>query len=135
MISGKMNGGVCSSSVSIAAIIGIAIDEIWLVESVALFVATLAAMTTLAVVPVATLILSVVMIELLVFDIINTIENNYDYYMYSDEEAGTQVKINAAINVITFGVTKIGGVIISQAKNTSNCAKYGKNVITGLKNS
>lgn len=135
MISGNMNGGVCSSSVSVAAIIGIAIDEIWLVESVALFVATLAAMTTLAVVPVATLILSVVMIELLVFDIINTIENNYDYYMYDDEEAGTQVKINAAINVITFGVTKIGGTVVSQVKNASNCAKYGENVITGLKNS
>ena len=55
--------------------------------------------------------------------------------MNGNEEAGTQVKINAAINVITFGVTKIGGAIISQAKNASNCAKYGKNVINGLKNS
>lgn len=41
MISGNMNGGVCSSSVSVAAIIGIAIDEIWLVETVGLLIATL----------------------------------------------------------------------------------------------
>ena len=134
MISGKTNGGVCSSSVSVAAIIGIAIDEIWLVETVGLFIATLSAMTSLAFVPVATLVLCVIAIELMVFDIIETIANNYDYYMNGNEEAGTQVKINAAINVITFGVTKIGGAIISQAKNATNCAKYGKNVITGLKN-
>lgn len=37
--------------------------------------------------------------------------------------------------MITFGVTKIGGAIISQAKNATNCAKYGKNVIDGLKSS
>lgn len=135
MISGKTNGGVCSSSVSVAAIIGIAIDEIWLVETVGLFIATLSAMTSLAFVPVATLVLCVIAVELMVFDIIETIANNYDYYMNGNEEAGTQVKINAAINVITFGVTKIGGAIISQAKNATNCAKYGKKVITGLKNS
>ena len=135
MISGKMNGGVCSSSVSVAAIIGIAIDEIWLVETVGLFIATLSAMTSLAFVPVATLVLCVIAIELMVFDIIETIANNYDYYMNGNGEVGTQVKINAAINVITFGVTKIGGAIISQAKNATNCAKYGKNVITVLKNS
>ncbi|HRU98036.1 MAG TPA: dockerin type I domain-containing protein [Ruminococcus sp.] len=135
MISGNMNGGVCSSSVSVAAIIGIAIDEIWLVETVGLFIATLSAMTSLAFVPVVTLVLCVIAIEFMVFDIIETIANNYDYYMNGNEEAGTQVKINAAINVITFGVTKIGGAIISQAKNASNCAKYGKNVISGIKNS
>ncbi len=135
MISGNMNGGVCSSSVSVAAIIGIAIDEIWLVETVGLFIATLSAMTSLAFVPVVTLVLCVIAIEFMVFDIIEMIANNYDYYMNGNEEAGTQVKINAAINVITFGVTKIGGAIISQAKNASNCAKYGKNVINGLKNS
>lgn len=135
MISGNMNGGVCSSSVSVAAIIGIAIDEIWLVETVGLLIATLSAMTSLAFMPVVTVVLCVIAIEFLVFDIIETIANNYDYYMNGNEETGTQVKINAAINVITFGVTKIGGAIISQAKNASNCAKYGKNVITGLKNS
>lgn len=135
MISGNMNGGVCSSSVSVAAIIGIAIDEIWIVESVMLLMSTLTAMTSLAFLPVVTIVLCVIAIEFMVFDILNTIENNYDYYMYGDEEAGTQVKINAAINVITFGVTKIGGAIISQANNAKNCAKYGKNVISGLKNS
>lgn len=132
-ISGNMNGGVCSSSVSVAAIIGIAIDEIWLVETVGLLIATLSAMTSLAFMPVVTVIVCVIAIEFMVFDIIETIANNYDYYMNGNEEAGTQVKINAAINVITFGVTKIGGAIISQAKNASNCAKYGKNVINGLK--
>lgn len=55
--------------------------------------------------------------------------------MNGNEEAGTQVKINAAIKVITFGVTKIGGAVISQAKNAKNCAKYGENVIAELKNS
>lgn len=135
MISGNMNGGVCSNSVSVAAIIGIAIDEIWLVETVGLFIATLSAMTSLAFVPVVTLVLCVIAIEFMVFDIIETIANNYDYYMNGNEEAGTQVKTNAAINVITFGVTKIGGAIISQTKNASNCAKYGKNVINGLKSS
>lgn len=135
MISGNMNGGVCSSSVSVAAIIGIAIDEIWIVETVGLFIATLSPMTSLAFAPVVTLVLCIIAIEFMVFDIIETIANNYDYYMNGNEEAGTQVKINAAINVITFGVTKIGGAIISQAKNASNCAKYGKNVINGLKNS
>ena len=133
IISGNMNGGVCSSSVSVAAIIGIAIDEIWLVETVGLLIATLSAMTSLAFMPVVTVIVCVIAIEFMVFDIIETIANNYDYYMNGNEEAGTQVKINAAINVITFGVTKIGGAIISQAKNASNCAKYGKNVINGLK--
>ena len=126
MISGNMNGGVCSNSVSVAAIIGIAIDEIWLVETVGLFIATLSTMTSLAFVPVVTLVLCVIAIEFMVFDIIETIANNYDYYMNGNEEAGTQVKTNAAINVITFGVTKIGGAIISQTKNASNCAKYGK---------
>jgi hypothetical protein len=135
MISGNMNGGVCSSSVSIAAIIGIAIDEIWLVETVGLLITTLSAMTSLAFLPVVTVVLCVIAIEFMVFDIIETIANNYDYYMNGNEEAGTQVKINAAINVITFGVTKIGGAIISQTKNASNCAKYGKNVINGLKSS
>jgi len=135
MISGNMNGGVCSSSVSVAAIIGIAIDEIWLVETVGLLIATLSAMTSLAFMPVVTVVLCVIAIEFMVFDIIETIANNYDYYMNGNEEAGTQVKINAAINVITFGVTKIGGAIISQAKNATNCAKYGKNVINGLKSS
>ena len=135
MISGNMNGGVCSSSVSVAAIIGIAIDEIWLVETVGLLIATLSAMTSLAFMPVVTVVLCVIAIEFMVFDIIETIANNYDYYMNDNEEAGRQVKINAAINVITFGVTKIGGAIISQAKNASNCAKYGKNVINGLKSS
>jgi hypothetical protein len=98
-------------------------------------VATLSAMTTLAFVPVATVVLAVLAIELLVFDILNTIENNYDYYMYGDDEAGTQVKINAAINVVTFGVTKIGGAIVSQVKNARNCGKYGENVISSIKNS
>lgn len=135
MISGNMNGGVCSSSVSVAAIIGIAIDEIWLVETVGFLIATLSAMTSLAFMPVVTVVLCVIAIEFMVFDIIETIANNYDYYMNGNEEAGTQVKINAAINVITFGVTKIGGAIISQAKNATNCAKYGKNVINGLKSS
>ena len=135
MISGNMNGGVCSSSVNIAAIIGIAIDEIWIVESVALFMTALTAMTSLAFVPVATLVLSVIAIEFMVFDILEMIESNYDYYMCGDEEAGTQVKINATINVITFGVTKIGGAVISQVKNAQNCAKYGENVVTDLKNS
>ena len=135
MISGNMNGGVCSSSVSVAAIIGIAIDEIWLVETVGLLITTLSAMTSLAFLPVVTVVLCVIAIEFMVFDIIEMIANNYDYYMNGNEEAGTQVKINAAINVITFGVTKIGGAIISQAKNASNCAKYGKNVINGLKSS
>ena len=135
MVSGNMNGGVCSNSISIAAIIGIAINEIWLVETVGLFIATLSAMTSLAFVPVVTLVLCVTAIEFMVFDIIETIANNYDYYMKDNEEAGTQVKINAAINVITFGVTKIGGAIVSQVKNASNCSKYGKNVISELKNS
>ena len=135
MISGEMNGGVCSSSVSVAAIIGIAIDEIWLVETVGLLITTLSAMTSLAFLPVVTVVLCVIAIEFMVFDILEMIANNYDYYMNGNEEAGTQVKINAAINVITFGVTKIGGAIISQAKNAINCAKYGKNVINGLKNS
>ena len=135
MISGKMNGGVCSSSVSVAAIIGIAIDEIWLVETVGLLITTLSAMTSLAFLPVVTVVLCVIAIEFMVFDIIETIANNYDYYMNGNEEAGTQVKINAAINVITFGVTKMGGAVISQAKNAKNCAKYGENVIAELKNS
>lgn len=135
MISGNMNGGVCSSSVSVAAIISIAIDEIFLVETVGLLIATLSAMTSLTFLPVVTVVLCVIAIEYMVFDIIETIANNYDYYMNGNEEAGTQVKTNAAINVITFGVTKIGGAIISQAKNASNCAKYGKNVIDGLKSS
>lgn len=134
MISGNMNGGICSSSVNIAAIIGIAIDEIWIAESVALFMTALTAMTSLAFVPVSTLVLSVIAIEFMVFDILEMIENNYDYYMNSNEEAGTQVKINATINVITFGVTKIGGAVISQVKNARNCAKYGENVIIALKN-
>lgn len=92
-------------------------------------------MTSIAFLPVVTVIVCVIAIEFMVFDIIETIANNYDYYMNDNEEAGTQVKINATINVITFGVTKIGGAIISQAKNASNCAKYGKNVINGLKSS
>ena len=88
-------------------------------------------MTSLAFLPVVTVVLCVIAIEFMVFDIIETIANNYDDYMNGNEEAGTQVKIN----VITFGVTKIGGAIISQAKNASNCARYGKNVINGLKSS
>lgn len=98
-------------------------------------VTTLTAMTSLAFVPVATFVIAVIAIELLVFDIMETVVNNYDYYMNDNEEAGTQVMVNTTINVVAFGVTKIGGAIVSQVKNARNCGKYGENVISSIKNS
>lgn len=72
------------------AMISIAIDEIFLVETVGLLIATLSAMTSLTFLPVVTVVLCVIAIEFMVFDIIETIANNYDYYMNDNEEAGTR---------------------------------------------
>lgn len=74
----------------------------WIAESVSTFMSILAGMSSLAIGPVVLLLFTTVITELLVFDILETIDKNYDYYIFYDVSAGNEIKRNTAVVVIMF---------------------------------
>ena len=89
------------------------------------------------------LVVTAVFIALLYVDILKTIERNFDYYIYGDEQAAAAIKHDTFWNVVTFGVVKVvkgvvkvvkgGGAAISKIAGVRNAAKYGSTTINGLR--
>lgn len=132
-ISGGYSGGTPSSSVSVAAIVNVTIDFLWIAGSVVAIMALLGPGAALTVGSAFVFIINCIFIELMAFDILNTLEDNYDYYIFNDQAAGDRVKVHAAINTITFGVAKGIGAISSHVATTRIAEKYGETVVEGIR--
>lgn len=132
-ISGGYSGGTPSSSVSVAAIVNVTIDFLWIAGSVAAIMALLGPGAAITVGFAFAFIINCIFIELMAFDILNTIEDNYNYYIFNDQAAGDRVKVHAVINAITFGVAKGVGAISSHVATTRIAEKYGEAVVEGIR--
>ena len=124
MLSGGLHGGSSGIPIALYSLVNIGIDMIWFAEAVS---ALLAPASWLG------LVVTAVFIALLYVDILKTIERNFDYYIYGDEQAAASIKHDTFWNVITFGVVKGGGAAISKIAGVRNAAKYGSTTINGLR--
>ena len=124
MISGGLKGGSSGIPVALCALVNIAIDMAWFAEA---FAALCAPTSWFCLIGAA------ILIAVLYVNILQTIERNFDYYIYGDEKAGEAVKKDAFWNVVTFGVFKGGGAAINKIAGARNAAKYGSSTINALK--
>ena len=124
MISGGLKGGSSGIPVALCALVNIAIDMAWFAEA---FAALCAPTSWFCLIGAA------ILIAVLYVNILQTIDRNFDYYIYGDEKAGEAVKKDAFWNVVTFGVFKGGGAAINKIAGARNAAKYGSSTINALK--
>ena len=124
MLSGGLHGGSTGIPIALYSLVNVGIDMIWFAGAVS---ALLAPASWLG------LVVTAVFIALLYVDILKTIERNFDYYIYGDEQAAAAIKHDTFWNVVTFGVVKGGGAAISKIAGVRNAAKYGSTTINGLR--
>lgn len=137
IISGGYSGGSSIDPVPLYYLINTALDIAMIAESVMLLAGTLAAMSTLALGPVALVVLSVVSITFLVIDIMEQSFLLYDYEINDNMEAGMQIWANTAVNsaltLATMGVGKGISKIVSGASESRLSRIYGKTVVENIK--
>lgn len=133
MISGGYNGGITFDPVGLYYAINVALDLAMIAESITMFMGILTAMSTLAIGPVAFLLLAAVSIELLVFDILEQSFLYYEYEFENNIEAGMKIwATTATTSVITLTTMGAGKCIDKFSENVSKSrlsSKFGKAVI------
>ena len=124
MLSGGLHGGSSGIPIALYSLVNIGLDMVWFAGA---FAAICAPTSWLCLVGAA------VTIALLYVNILKTIERNFDYYIYGDEQAAAAIKSDTIWNVVTFGVCKAGGAAITKISGARNAAKYGSTTMQGLK--
>ena len=137
MISGGYKGGVTFDPVGLYYAINVALDLTFIAESVATIIGILATMSSLAILPIAGLLLAAISIEFFIADIIDQSILYYDYLFEGDKNAGTQIwkhtKETSILTLVTLGVGKGIGVFADAVADARLNGIYGKKVVENAK--
>lgn len=138
MISGGYNGGITFDLVGLYYTINVALDLALICESVVVLTGILATMSSLAIVPVALVLLSVVSIELLAFDILEQSFLYYEYMFEDDAEAGMEIWLstvtNSTLTLLTMGIGKAISTVSTHVAGARLASAYGSSTINNIKN-
>ena len=95
-------------------------------------------MSSLAIVPVALVLLSVVSIELLAFDILEQSFLYYEYMFEDDAEAGMEIWLstvtNSTLTLLTMGIGKAISTVSTHVAGARLASAYGSSTINNIKN-
>ena len=131
-ISGGYNGGITFDPVGLSYAATVGINIAMIAETVVLVGGMLAAMTSLAILPVAAVLVCVLAIELMVVEIIHQTELYCEYMFQGNADAGIEIHITSAITVATFGLDKGYGFISSKFAASRLSRTYGTTVIQNV---
>lgn len=136
MISGGYKGGITFDPVGLYYTINVALDLAMIAESISILIGMLTAMSTLAIVPVALVLLAAVSTAMLIFDIFEQSFLYYEYEFENDIEAGMKIwATTATTSVITLATMGFGKCVSKFSENVSKSrltSRYGTFVIENI---